>query len=63
MSDAREWLEQSLEKQETDEIEMDIYENYRGELVIGTHHTNMNYFDLKNSDKLNEEKTNCFYCG
>jgi len=36
--EAREWLELS-EEQKAEHAEMDIYENYRGELVIGTHRT------------------------
>ena len=35
--EAREWLELSEEKQETEHAEIDSYENYRGKLVIGTH--------------------------
>jgi len=37
--EAREWLELSEEEQKAEHAEMDIYENYRGELVIGTHRT------------------------
>ncbi len=35
--EAREWFELSEKEQETEHAEMDIYENYRGVLVIGTH--------------------------
>jgi len=36
-SEAREWLELSEEEQEAEHAEIDIYKDYRGELVIGTH--------------------------